>query len=76
MPARAYGKPIDCDAIAKSLPLRSLIDQKDRHLAAMQAERMRLETQRLCEKNQSAALHREWSFGALINPLTGRRLGQ
>ena len=34
MPARAYGKPIDRDAIAKSLTLRSLIAQKDRHLAA------------------------------------------
>ena len=34
MPARAYGKPIDCDAIAKSLTLRGLIAQKDRHLAA------------------------------------------
>ena len=31
---RAYGKPIDRDAIAKSLTLRSLIAQKDRHLAA------------------------------------------
>ena len=34
MPARAYGKPIDRDAIAKSLTLRSLIAKKDRHLAA------------------------------------------
>jgi hypothetical protein len=34
MPARAYGKPIDRDAIAKSLTLRGLIAQKDRHLAA------------------------------------------
>ena len=34
MPGRAYGKPIDRDAIAKSLTLRSLIAQKDRHLAA------------------------------------------
>ena len=34
IPARAYGKPIDRDAIAKSLTLRSLIAQKDRHLAA------------------------------------------
>ena len=34
MPARSYGKPIDRDAIAKSLTLRSLIAQKDRHLAA------------------------------------------
>ena len=34
MPARAYGKPIDRDAIAKSLTLRSLIAQKVRHLAA------------------------------------------
>ena len=34
MPARVYGKPIDHDAIAKSLTLRGLIAQKDRHLAA------------------------------------------
>jgi PIN domain nuclease of toxin-antitoxin system len=34
MPARAYGKPIDRNAIAKSLTLRSLIAKKDRHLAA------------------------------------------
>ena len=34
MPVRAYGKPIDRDAIAKSLTLRGLIAQKDRHLAA------------------------------------------
>ena len=34
MPARAYGKPIDRDAIVKSLTLRGLIAQKDRHLAA------------------------------------------
>ena len=34
MPARSYGKPVDRDAIAKSLTLRSLIAQKDRHLAA------------------------------------------
>ena len=34
MPVRAYGKPIDRDAIARSLTLRSLIAQKDRHLAA------------------------------------------
>ena len=34
MPARAYGKPIDRDAIAKSLTFRSLIAKKDRHLAA------------------------------------------
>ena len=34
IPARAYGKPIDRDAIAKSLTLRGLIAQKDRHLAA------------------------------------------
>ena len=95
MPVRAYGKPIDRDAIARSLTLRSLIAKKDRILAAylgismdtrktdaeieaakMQAERMCLETQRLREKNQSAAQHREWSFGAGINPGTGRRLGQ
>jgi hypothetical protein len=30
----------------------------------------------LREKNQAAQQHREWSFGAGINPLTGRRLGQ
>ena len=95
MPARAYGKPIDRNAIANSLTLRGLIAQKDRHLAAylgisidtrkadaeievakMRAERLRLETQRLREKNQAAQQHREWSFGAGINPLTGRRLGQ
>ena len=29
MPARAYGKPIDRDALAKSLTLRSLLDQRD-----------------------------------------------
>ena len=34
MPARAYGKPIDRDAFARSLTLRSFIAQKDRHLAA------------------------------------------
>ena len=34
MPVRAYGKPIDRDAIVKSLTLRGLIAQKDRHLAA------------------------------------------
>ena len=78
MPARAYGKPIDRDAIARSLTLRSLIAQKDRHLAAylgisidtrkadaeieaakMRAERLRLETQRLREKNQAAAQQRQ-----------------
>ena len=78
MPARAYGKPIDRDAIAKSLTLRSLIAQKDRHLAVylgisidtrkadaeieaakMRAERFRLETQRLREKNQAAAQQRQ-----------------
>ena len=31
---KTYGKPIDRDAITKSLTLRSLIAQKDRHLAA------------------------------------------
>ena len=95
LPPRQYGQPIDRDAIAKSLTLRSLIARKDRHLAAylgisldtrkadaeieaakMQAERMRLETQRLREKNQSNAQRREWAFGAGINPWTGRRLGQ
>ena len=44
--------------------------------AKMRAERLRLETQRLREKNQSTAQHREGSFGAGINPWTGRRLGQ
>ena len=34
MPSRAYGKPIDRDAISKSLTLRGLIAKKDRHLAA------------------------------------------
>ena len=81
MPARAYGKPIDRDAISKSLTLRGLIAKKDRHLAAylgismdtrtadaeieavkMQAERLRLETQRLREKNQAAAQQREWNL--------------
>ena len=95
LPPRQYGHPIDRDAIAKSLMLRSLIAREDRHLAAylgisldtrkadaeieaakMQAERMRLETQRLREKNQSNAQRREWAFGAGINPLTSRRLGQ
>ena len=95
LPPRQYGQPIDRDAIAKSLTLRSLIAREDRHLAAylgisldtrkadaeieaakMQAERMRLETQRLREKNQSNAQCREWAFGAGINPWTGRRLGQ
>ena len=95
LPPRQYGQPIDRDAIAKSLTLRSLIAREDRHLAAylgisldtrkadaeieaakMQAERMRLETQRLREKNQSNAQRREWAFGAGINPWTGRRLGQ
>ena len=95
MSPRQYGQPIDRDAIAKSLTLRSLIAREDRHLAAylgisldtrkadaeieaakMQAERMRLETQRLREKNQSNAQRREWAFGAGINPWTGRRLGQ
>ena len=45
MPARAYGKPIDRDAIVKSLTLRGLIAQKDRHLAAyleFQLTRVRL----------------------------------
>ena len=95
LPPRQYGQPIDRDAIAKSLTLRSLIAREDRHLAAylgisldtrkadaeieaakMQAGRMRLETQRLREKNQSNAQRREWAFGAGINPWTGRRLGQ
>ena len=78
MPARAYGKPIDRNAIARSLTLRSLIAQKDRHLAAylgisidtrkadaeieaakMRAERLRLETQRLREKNHAVAQERQ-----------------
>lgn len=91
MPARAYGKPIDRNAISKSLTLRSLIAQKDRHLAAylgismdtckadaeieaakMQAERMRLETQRLREKNQAAAQQREWNLIHGLRPEGGR----
>jgi len=91
MPARAYGKPIDRDAIAKSLTLRGLIAQKDRHLAAylgismdtrkadaeieaakMQAERLRLETQRLREKNQAAARQREWNLIHGLRPDGGR----
>ena len=91
MPARAYGKPIDRDAIAKSLTLRSLIAQRDRHLAAylgismdtrtadaeieaakMQAERLRLETQRLREKNQAAAQVREWNLIHGLRPDGGR----
>ena len=81
MPARAYGELIERDAIAKSLTLRGLIAQKDRHLAAylgisidtrkadaeieavkMQAERLRLETQRIRENNQAAQQHREGSL--------------
>ena len=88
---KAYGKPIDRDAIAKSLTLRSLIAQKDRHLAAylgisidtrkadaeieaakMQAERLRLETQRLLESNERAAKVRQQQFISGINPMTGR----
>tara|TARA_B100000674_G_scaffold90455_1_gene63064 strand:- start:189 stop:581 length:393 start_codon:yes stop_codon:yes gene_type:complete len=91
MPARAYGKPIDRDAISKSLTLRGLIAQKDRHLAAylgismdtrkadaeievakMQAERLRLETQRLREKNQAAAQQREWNLIHGLRPDGGR----
>ena len=91
MPARAYGKPIDRNAISKSLTLRSLIVQKDRHLAAylgismdtrkadaeiepakMQAERMRLETQRLREKNQAAAKQRECNLIHGLRPDGGR----
>ena len=91
MPARAYGKPIDRDAISKSLTLRSLIAKKDRHLAAylgismdtrtadaeieaakMQAERLRLETQRLREKNQAAAQVREWNLIHGLRPDGGR----
>ena len=91
---RAYGKPIDRKAIAKSLTLRGLIAKQDRHLAAylgismdtrkadadveaakMQAERMRLVTERLREKNQAASWHREWSLRHGVNPLTNRRLG-
>ena len=34
LPPRQYGQPIDRDAIAKSLTLRSLIAREDRHLAA------------------------------------------
>ena len=91
MPARAYGKPIDRDAISKSLTLRGLIAKKDRHLAAylgismdtrtadaeieaakMQAERLRLETQRLREKNQAAAQVREWNLIHGLRPDGGR----
>ena len=94
LPVRAYGKPIDRDAIAKSLTLRSLIAKQDRHFAAylgismdtrkadaeveaakMQAERMRLATQRLREKNQAASDHREWSLRHGVSPFTNRRLG-
>ena len=91
LPARAYGKPIDRDAISKSLTLRSLIAKKDRHLAAylgismdtrtadaeieaakMQAERLRLETQRLREKNQAAPQVREWNLIHGLRPDGGR----
>ena len=91
MPARAYGKPIDRDAISKSLTLRGLIARKDRHLAAylgismdtrtadaeieaakMQAEWLRLETQRLREKNQAAAQQREWNLIHGLRPDGGR----
>ena len=91
LPARAYGKPIDRDAISKSLTLRGLIAKKDRHLAAylgismdtrtadaeieaakMQAERLRLETQRLREKNQAAAQVREWNLIHGLRPDGGR----
>ena len=91
LPARAYGKPIDRDAIPKSLTLRGLIAKKDRHLAAylgismdtrtadaeieaakMQAERLRLETQRLREKNQAAAQVREWNLIHGLRPDGGR----
>ena len=91
MPARAYGKPIDRDAISKSLTLRGLIARKDRHLAAylgismdtrtadaeieaakMQAERLRLETQLLREKNQAAAQQREWNLIHGLRPDGGR----
>ena len=91
LPARAYGKPIDRDAISKSLTLRGLIAKKDRHLAAylgismdtrtadaeieaakMQAERLRLETHRLREKNQAAAQQREWNLIHGLRPDGGR----
>ena len=91
LPSRAYGKPIDRDAISKSLTLRGLIAKKDRHLAAylgismdtrtadaeieavkMQAERLRLETQRLREKNQAAAQQREWNLIHGLRPDGGR----
>ena len=91
LPVRAYGKPIDRDAISKSLTLRGLIAKKDRHLAAylgismdtrtadaeieaakMQAERLRLETQRLREKNQAAAQVREWNLIHGLRPDGGR----
>ena len=91
MPARAYGKPIDRDAISKSLTLRGLIARKDRHHAAylgismdtrtadaeieaakMQVKRLRLETQRLREKNQAAAQQREWNLIHGLRPDGGR----
>ena len=91
LPARAYGKPIDRDAISKSLTLRGLIAKGDRHLAAylgismdtrttdaeieaakMQADRLRLETQRLREKNQAAAQVREWNLIHGLRPDGGR----
>ena len=34
LPPRQYGQPLNRDAIAKSLTLRSLIAKEDRHLAA------------------------------------------
>ena len=91
LPSRAYGKPIDRDAISKSLTLRGLIAKKDHHLAAyfgismdtrtadaeieaakMQAERLRLETQRLREKNQAAGQQREWNLIHGLRPDGGR----
>ena len=40
--------------------------------AKMQAERMRLETQRLCEKNQAAAKQRECNLIHGLRPDGGR----
>ena len=96
LPARAYGKPFDTAALAKSLTLRSLIAKKDPQLASylgvgsdlamreeeerearrLRAQALGLKTEQIRQKNAAAALHRERSFGAGLNPLTGRRLGQ
>ena len=44
-----------------------------RHL---QAEALKMRTERLRQENQAAAIHRERAFGAGVNPFTGRRMGQ